>query len=119
MLSQANEGLAVLDPRPFSGDNWMWWCQPRGRPLGTCPDWPITELDGSWESPGGRRAPTQALGRIPILNEFIILLQNAAAAGWAFLWVVALLAVGMLVFDRKRVKRSAEAEKSSRERMAA
>ena len=53
------------------------------------------------------------------MNEFIILFQNAAATGWAFLWVLALLSVGMLIFDRKQVKRSAEAEKPSSERIAA
>ena len=53
------------------------------------------------------------------MNEFIILLQSAASTGWVFLWVLAALAVGMLIFDRKRVKRAAEAEKISSERKAA
>jgi hypothetical protein len=52
------------------------------------------------------------------MNEFIILLENAAAIGWFVLCAVAAAAVTMLIVDRKP-SRSARSESADRERMAA
>lgn len=51
------------------------------------------------------------------MNEFIILLQNAAGAGWVFLIAIAAVAIGMFIFDRP--KRAHDAAQQSSERKAA
>lgn len=53
------------------------------------------------------------------MNEFIILLQNAAGAGWVFLLAIGAVAVGMLVFDRPQRAQDAARQQSAGERKAA
>ena len=53
------------------------------------------------------------------MNEFIILLQTAAGAGWVFLVALGATAIGYLVFDRKPAQRAADRDQSARERRAA
>ena len=52
------------------------------------------------------------------MNEFIVLLENAAGAGWVFLVAIGAAAVGLLIFDRGK-ERVAESEQPARERQAA
>ena len=53
------------------------------------------------------------------MNEFIILLENAAGAGWVFLVATGAGAVGFLIFDRRSKSQVAQGEQSARERRAA
>ena len=53
------------------------------------------------------------------MNEFIILLENAAGAGWVFLVAIGAASIGFLVFDRHKKTKAAQAEQSARERRAA
>lgn len=53
------------------------------------------------------------------MNEFIILFQNAAGAGWVFLIALAAVAVGMLIFDRPKRAHDAKQQQASSERKAA
>ncbi len=52
------------------------------------------------------------------MNEFLILLENAAATGWIALVVIAVLSIGLLVHDRLTAKGSA-ADRPEQERKAA
>ena len=52
------------------------------------------------------------------VNEFLILLENAAGFGWFALVALAVAAVAMIILDRKSA-RSAKAEQKAKERMAA
>jgi hypothetical protein len=54
------------------------------------------------------------------MNEFLILLDMAESAGWAYLLASLTLAVGLFIFDRQpRKKAQADETPSSQERMAA
>ena len=53
------------------------------------------------------------------MNEFIILLQNAAGAGWIFLIAIAAVAVGMFIFDRPNRAQDAAQQQASNDRKAA
>jgi hypothetical protein len=53
------------------------------------------------------------------VNEFVILLQNAAGAGYVFLVAVAAVAIGMFAFDRPRRTRDAAQPEIPREQKAA
>lgn len=53
------------------------------------------------------------------VNEFLILLENAAGAGWVFLVAIGAAALGLLIFDRKSSARLAESERPAGERQAA
>ncbi len=59
-----------------------------------------------------------AHGRVAV-NEFVVLLQNAAGAGWVFLVAIGATAVGFLIFDREKKTHVAQGEQSARERRAA
>jgi hypothetical protein len=53
------------------------------------------------------------------VNEFIILLQNAAGAGWVFLLAIAAVAIGMFIFDRPKRAQNAAQQQGSNDRKAA
>lgn len=53
------------------------------------------------------------------MNEFILLLENAAGAGWVLLVAIGAVAVGMLIFDRKPASRAAALDHAANERKAA
>jgi hypothetical protein len=52
------------------------------------------------------------------MNDFLILLENAAAAGWIALCVVAAISVGLLVHDLLQ-SRSSSQKREEQERKAA
>ena len=53
------------------------------------------------------------------MNEFIVLLENAAGAGWIFLVAIGATAVGLFIFDRKGKAQVAAGENAASERKAA
>ena len=53
------------------------------------------------------------------MNEFLILFQNAAGAGWVFLIALAAVAIGMFIFDRPKRAHDATQRQASSERKAA
>ena len=52
------------------------------------------------------------------MNEFLILLETVAGAGWFYLVALVVAAVGMFVFDG-RSRRAKAAEQPAKQRMAA
>lgn len=83
--------------------------------------WPRADIESTWppDPPDGQHSATQGPREGYAVNEFIILLENAAGAGWIFLAAIGATAVGLLIFDRKAKEQVAQGEQSARERRAA
>ena len=53
------------------------------------------------------------------MNEFLVLLENAAGAAWFWLAGLGVAAVAMLIFDRPRLKIAARRHRPVQERKVA
>ena len=53
------------------------------------------------------------------MNDFLVFLEAVAGAGWVYLLALALIAIGLLLFDRQPRKSTAEKQHQPRERLAA